>query len=179
MSESVPPPESPAPLASGAPGQLEALFPAAGADLVLAPAAPLPASAYRGVRKRPTHWLPEEDERLSGAVKVHGTENWAAVARVVGTRDRSQCSQRWNRGLNPAIDKSVWSFEEEQRLIDAVLAFGAKAWTRVAAAMGNRSDVQCRWRYRFLVKKANTAQRPVHPISPHAAQAPAPAAAPK
>jgi hypothetical protein len=32
--------------------------------------------------------------------------------------------------------------------------------------MGNRSDVQCRWRYRFLAKKAGEARTEIKPISP-------------
>jgi hypothetical protein len=32
--------------------------------------------------------------------------------------------------------------------------------------MGNRSDVQCRWRYRFLAKKAEEARTEIRPISP-------------
>jgi hypothetical protein len=171
MTESAPPPQ---PEGSSAP--IDGLLPAdqlAGLELLLKSHVPAPSNLL-GLRKRPAHWLPDEDERLNNAVKVHGTENWAAVARAVATRTRAQCAQRWHRGLNPTIDKSTWSFEEEQRLIDAVLTYGTKAWTRVAAALGNRSDVQCRWRYRFLVKKANAAQTTVQPISPHAEQTRAP-----
>jgi hypothetical protein len=119
-----------------------------------------------GVRKRHHHWTSDEDARLLAAIKTHGTENWPVVATAVGGRTRSQCAQRWHRCLDTTIAKRNWSHEEEQRLIDAVRAFGGKAWTRVAAALKNRSDVQCRWRYNFLAKKAADAGTEVMPMSP-------------
>jgi hypothetical protein len=50
-------------------------------------------------------------------------------------------------------------------LIDAVQTYGPKAWTRIASELGGRTDVQCRFRYKFLCKKATEAGTPVTPIS--------------
>ena len=123
-------------------------------------------AASAGYRKRARRWTREEDHRLAAAVQVHGTANWPVVATVVGGgRTRSQCSQRWHRGIDPKISKCNWSREEEQKLLDAVQTFGNKAWTRIAVEMKNRSDVQCRFRYRFLVKKAQELGTEVQPIS--------------
>lgn len=118
-----------------------------------------------GYRKTPNRWTKEEDQRLIAAVQIHGTENWPAVAACVGNRTRSQCSQRWNRGLDPRISKQNWSQEEEIKLLETVKQFGNKAWTRIAQEMGNRSDVQCRFRYNFLEKKAKESGTDVQPIS--------------
>jgi hypothetical protein len=124
-----------------------------------------------GFRRKSIRWCPDEDERLIGAVSAHGTENWPLVASIVGGgRTRSQCAQRWGRGVNPKISKSNWCKEEEQALINAVEAHGSKAWTRIAADLGDRSDVQCRFRFRFLSKKAKEAGVPLQPISPPRAQ---------
>lgn len=119
-----------------------------------------------GYRRQANRWTKEEDQRLLAAVQAHGADNWPLVAGCVGGgRTRSQCSQRWNRGLNPKIDKGNWSREEEQKLLDAVQTYGNKAWTRIASEMGNRSDVQCRFRYKFLQKKAEEANTEIVPIS--------------
>jgi hypothetical protein len=56
--------------------------------------------------------------------------------------------------IDPKIDKSNWSEEEEQKLIRLVSEHGDKSWTRIAAEMGSRSDVQCRFRYKFWARKA-------------------------
>jgi Arc/MetJ family transcription regulator len=120
-----------------------------------------------GFRKQKSKWFKEEDDKLLAAVQQHGTDNWPMIASIVGGgRTRSQCSQRWQRGIGPKLTKANWSREEEERLLAAVEAHGNKAWTRIAADMGNRSDVQCRFRYRFLCQKAKQANGPVQPISP-------------
>jgi hypothetical protein len=117
-------------------------------------------------RRKALRWSEEEDGRLTAAVKAHGTDNWALVATTVGGgRTRSQCAQRWNRGLDPRISKVNWSQEEEHDLIEAVQTHGPKAWTRIASDLRDRTDVQCRFRYKFLCKKAAEAGTPVRPIS--------------
>jgi hypothetical protein len=119
-----------------------------------------------GSRRKPNHWTTDEDERLIAAVQRHGPDNWPLIAGVVGGgRTRGQCSQRWHRGLDPKLLKCNWSQEEEQKLLDSVAVHGEAAWTRVAADIGNRSDVQCRYRYRFLCKKANEMRTEVRPVS--------------
>jgi hypothetical protein len=133
-----------------------------------------------GSRKKPVRWTMQEDERLLTAIQMHGTDNWPLIAAFVGGhRTRSQCAQRWHRGLDPKLLKCNWTREEEQKLIDSVRIHGNKAWTRIATDLGNRSDVQCRFRYRFLCKKASEVNAEVAPISaPQAEESPT-AAAPK
>ena len=119
-----------------------------------------------GMRKRSRPWTEDEDHRLTNGVETHGVQNWHLIASLVGNnRTASQCSQRWHRVLDPNIAKTNWSREEEQKLIDLVGKFGTRAWTRISGEMGNRSDVQCRFRYNFLVKKANEKKTEVVPIS--------------
>ena len=133
---------------------------------------PAPQAVYKtmpqipGFRKRSSPWTEEEDERLKTAIRVHGSDNWALVSTFVGGgRTKSQCSQRWRRVLDPKINKGNWTREEEEKLIEAVKAFGNKAWTRISSEMGNRSDVQCRFRYNFLQKKAALNQSEIKPIA--------------
>ncbi|OHT13871.1 hypothetical protein TRFO_15892 [Tritrichomonas foetus] len=106
-------------------------------------------------RPKSKPWTPYEDQRLLAAIHKVGVESWNNVASFVGNgRTRSQCSQRWNRGLNPKISKTCWSREEELRLISYVEKYGERAWTKIASEFGNRSDVQCRYRYQQLSKDA-------------------------
>jgi len=112
-----------------------------------------------GVRTRSRPWSNDEDEKLKTAVEENGPNNWGAVASYVGNgRTRSQCSQRWNRVINPKISKANWTPEEEKKLLESVESYGVKAWTRVAAEFGNRSDVQCRFKYNFIMKKRGISQ---------------------
>lgn len=107
-----------------------------------------------GFRKKAQRWTQDEDQRLIEAINQLGVENWNAVAmQVGGGRTKAQCAQRWNRCLNPAVSKKNWDRAEEEKLIQAVQNYGDKSWTKIAAEMKTRSDVQCRFRYKFLLKK--------------------------
>jgi hypothetical protein len=106
-----------------------------------------PSCAFGICRRLPRPWTATEDVRLLAAIHRHGLDNWSAVARFVGIgRDRTQCAQRWNRGLNPQISKGVWTAEEEERMLRLFAESPNQGWAQIAAKMGNRSDVQCRYR---------------------------------
>jgi hypothetical protein len=115
---------------------------------------PLPSRLSLGdslSRKKTACWTEKEDLRLLAAIHRYGLNAWGSVARFVGnSRQRSQCAQRWARGLDPRILKMQWNAEEDNKLCTFVAQFGEKAWKRIAAELGNRSDVQCRYRYRQL-----------------------------
>jgi myb proto-oncogene protein len=51
--------------------------------------------------KSAARWTPEEDAKLTGAVKKHGNE-WVAVSALVPGRTDKQCRQRWVHTLDPA-----------------------------------------------------------------------------
>ena len=105
-------------------------------------------------RSKSKRWSDDEDQRLREAIDKFGTDNWLAVSNYVGgTRTKAQCSQRWNRCLDPKITHNNWTREEEEKLIDAVQRYSPRSWTRVSAELPGRTDVQCRFRYQFITKK--------------------------
>jgi hypothetical protein len=102
-------------------------------------------------RARP--WSQSEDNRLLWAVHSHGVQAWPAISKFVGNgRSHAQCAQRWFRGLDPRISKEDWTTEDDARLLQLVVQHGERGWTWVSGEMGNRSDVQCRYRY-FKLKR--------------------------
>jgi hypothetical protein len=104
-------------------------------------------------RKKSRHWSSYEDARLICGIYRYGINNWATICRFVGNgRTRSQCSQRWQRGLDPKLSKDQWTYAEDVCLLRLVQTCGDKSWTQIAGKMGNRSDVQCRYRYRKMQK---------------------------
>jgi hypothetical protein len=103
------------------------------------------------IRKKSEVWSEYEDQRLLAGIHKFGIGAWGSIARFVGhNRTKAQCCQRWCRGLDPRISKSMWTSAEDYRLQALVHQFGRKAWTRIATEMGNRSDVQCRYRFNHL-----------------------------
>jgi len=102
-----------------------------------------------------THpWSVYEDQRLLSGLNKYGVDDWASIAIFVGNgRTKAQCSQRWFRGLDPRINKEQWTAEQDSQLVKLVTLYGEKAWTKVASEIGNRCDVQCRYRYKQLKKE--------------------------
>lgn len=99
-------------------------------------------------RKKARPWTEQEDTRLLAGIHRFGLDSWGSVTEFVGSgRSRAQCSQRWFRGLDPRISKVLWTEEEERKLIQLVQEYGYHSWTKVACALGNRSDAQCRYHY--------------------------------
>jgi hypothetical protein len=121
------------------------------------PPAYLPPSESRA-KIRP--WAPYEDQRLLAGIYRFGLDDWHMISHFVGnSRTKPQCSQRWTRGLDPRICKGHWSPEEDEALIDLVAQLGERSWTQVSAKMGNRCDVQCRYRYKQLEKEGWFAEK--------------------
>lgn len=109
--------------------------------------------ANMSARQKARTWTQYEDQRLLAGMRLFGCDNWPRIADFVGNgRNRSQCSQRWHRGLNPTIYKGPWTKKEEDELVSLVEKFGEKSWRQIASVFGNRSDVQCRYHYQQLVR---------------------------
>jgi hypothetical protein len=117
------------------------------------PAPPLRPGRFLGLHERNRAWTHDEDLRLLAAIYRFGTDDWERVSAFVGSgRSKSQCHQRWTRGLDPRIVKATWTAEQDEQLLMLVALYGEKCWTRVAVGVGNRCDVQCRYRYNILKK---------------------------
>jgi hypothetical protein len=114
-----------------------------------------------GDRRKPHQWSAMEDQRLIAGVRRFGFENWSRVARFVGNnRTRSQTSQRWQRGLDPRISRDHWTKEQEQELMRLVGLYGLRSWNKIARELGNRSDVQCRYRHKQITAHQSRGMTP-------------------
>lgn len=119
-------------------------------QILQTPEQPIPPTIMSNKGKS-VHWTSYEDRRLLAAVHRYGLESWGMVANFVGNRrTKSQCAQRWNRGLNPMIKREKWTEEETQKLLELVNSRQFRSWSSIAAKMGNRSDVQCRYHYKQI-----------------------------
>jgi hypothetical protein len=105
-------------------------------------------------RRKPRQWSQLEDQRLIAGLHRFGSDNWSRIAKFIGNdRTRSQTSQRWQRGLDPRLSRDHWTKEQENQLLRLVDRYGLKSWIKIAKDLGNRSDVQCRYRYKQIRSK--------------------------
>ena len=81
-----------------------------------------------GISKKP--WTKDEDEQLKKLVHVNGTGSWTIVSELLTERTGKQCRERWFNHLNPAINKSEWTPEEDNVLISMQKVFGNQ-WSKV------------------------------------------------
>ncbi|KAK3372316.1 Homeodomain-like protein, partial [Podospora didyma] len=94
-------------------------------------------------------WTREEDQKLLEAVEVYGPR-WSKIAESVGTRNGDQCWKRWYDCLDPRIDKSPWTPEEDSTLLVQVAEHG-RNWTEIVNKhFPNRTSLSAKNRYSIL-----------------------------
>eukprot|EP00937_MAST-01D_sp_MAST-1D-sp2_P006993 g6993.t1 len=92
-------------------------------------------------------WSSAEDALLRAAVKKIGARQWKVIASYVPDRSHIQCMQRWQKVLEPSLNKGFWSAGEDDQLRAAVALHGSSSWTNVAAMIEGRNCKQCRERW--------------------------------
>ncbi|KAL3476632.1 hypothetical protein BJX99DRAFT_258181 [Aspergillus californicus] len=107
-------------------------------------------TAAAKVKKGP--WTEAEDERLRRAIDRHGTK-WAVVASVVGTRLPDQCSKRWSHAINPEIDHSPWTTQEDELLMQKVNKHGHYWQQIVSLYFPGRTSLAAKNRYHILQRR--------------------------
>ncbi|KAG0207612.1 Myb- protein A [Mortierella sp. GBA30] len=84
-------------------------------------------------------WTDEEDRRLRELVNEYGPEKWVFIASRIGSRTGKQCRERWHNHLDPLINKSPFTHEEDMRILELYSQLGSK-WAEMAKHMPGRPD---------------------------------------
>ncbi|KAI0165444.1 hypothetical protein GGR52DRAFT_558722 [Hypoxylon sp. FL1284] len=105
-------------------------------------------------------WSKEEDARLRQGVRQYGTR-WSKVADLVQTRNGDQCYKRWTDSLDPQIDKSPWTAEEDALLLEGVQTVGRNWKEIVSSKLPYRTGLAAKNRYSFLQRQMENGQSTV------------------
>lgn len=98
-------------------------------------------------------WTNVEDEILKAAVSKYGLNQWSRVASLLAKKSAKQAKARWNEWLNPNIDKSEWTREEDEKLLSLAKLL-PNQWRSIAPIMG-RTATHCVERYQKLLEDTN------------------------
>ncbi|GFH55585.1 homeodomain-like protein [Chaetoceros tenuissimus] len=92
----------------------------------------------KGPRNHGTKWTSEEDAKLIRLIKLHG-KKWTLISNVFKVKSAMQCRDRWCNHLDPNINKSPWTKEEDMLLIKLQKEKG-NSWTKIAKCMNGRTE---------------------------------------
>jgi hypothetical protein len=109
-------------------------------------------------------WTLEEDQLILSFVQENGTKEWTKLAGLLPGRIGKQCRERWRNHLDPDLNRTPWTEEEDRILIEMVETLGSK-WVKIADFLPGRSDNAIKNRWNSTVKKRleyerNGGQRP-------------------
>ncbi|OHS93756.1 hypothetical protein TRFO_11536 [Tritrichomonas foetus] len=99
-------------------------------------------------------WTREEDQTIINFVAENGSKNWKQLATLLPGRIGKQCRERWRNHLDPAINHSMWTSEEDFLLISLHETFG-NAWVKISQHMPGRSDNAIKNRWNSTLKKVD------------------------
>lgn len=98
-------------------------------------------------------WKNTEDEILKAAVMKYGLNQWSRVSSLTVRKSAKECKGRWYEWLDPAIKKTEWTREEEEKLLHLVKIFPTQ-WRTIAPIIGGRTPNQCIEQYEKLLDRA-------------------------
>lgn len=114
-------------------------------------------------------WSKDEDHLLVELVDKHKTRShtepfkecipWKKIEKDMGGRTAKQCRERWKLSLDPTINKSMWTPEEDRQLLNFQRELG-NSWSQIKDLLGtNRTENSVKLRFKCLKKREEKFKR--------------------
>lgn len=109
-------------------------------------------------------WTAEEDKTILDYVNIHGAKNWTKLSKLLHGRIGKQCRERYKNHLDPSINHSPFTPEEDEKIIELQSRYGNK-WVRISNEIGNRSDNAIKNRWNSTLRHRNIINRNTDRVS--------------
>lgn len=113
------------------------------------------ACAHIGKAHPKCKFTKEEDAKLASIVSSMKELNWKIVSEKMGDRNPRQCKERWENYLDPNVNRSPFTTQEDILLIEKFQELGPK-WVVISKFFNNRSDICIKSRYMVLKRRGVT-----------------------
>ena len=87
-----------------------------------------------------------------------GGLNWVQIAERIPGRNQNQCRARWVNSLDPSLDKSPWTPQEDAILAEAHQRLGNK-WAKIAELLPGRGGAAINNRWHSSAHEGDTRKR--------------------
>ena len=105
-----------------------------------------------GKRRIRAKFSQEEDEHLKVLVLKYGDNNWDQVVSEMPGRNVRQCRERWKHYLSCEKPSDAWTQAEDDLIVTQVQKLGGK-WTKIAAMLPGRTDLQTKNRWSQIFRR--------------------------
>ncbi|EAX85445.1 Myb-like DNA-binding domain containing protein [Trichomonas vaginalis G3] len=110
-------------------------------------------SPYEKHKEQRIIFTKAEDEKLKRLVEKSGRRpNWKSISAAMKTRSPRQCRERYRNYLNPNIEHSEFTKEEDEIILSQFAELGNQ-WKKISESLHGRTGNSIRNRYHSLVRQ--------------------------
>jgi hypothetical protein len=94
----------------------------------------------------------DDDITLTSLVNQYGERDWDIICKLMKNKNRRQCKDRWRNYLDPSLNKTPFTDDENDLIRIKVAELGFK-WKEISKCFINRTEAMVRNQFQSLSKR--------------------------